>query len=483
MAANGQTAELIKHSVTAGDAALSSGGGVVQFIFPILGAGTIYGLPADLPVYWSYERDMVLRNSIMFESMWAAAVAIACTKQATMNFEVKASSDGDVSRTIDRYQNMLLQWGGREGYVMSQSKGVTDFLTTNNGEFHEIVRVSNASGSRVLGLVHLDSMRCMRTGNPAEPVLFRDLGGREHLMKDYQVIDLVDQPDPGLSWFGVGHCAAERAYRHIYKLAAIERYLLEKITGSGITEIEFVSGPDRKQFQDAKLAATQEQAQRGAVYYGGKLIVFSNSDIPLANVTIPVKSVPDGFDRKQELDIALLAYANSIGLVLTDLQPLSGQGLGTGAQTIVLEEKAQGRGLSARRKALGHKLNEWVLPSTVVSFFKERDLRDEATEAVNAQARAGVLETYATIAAITPQQALQAAVEADDLPRAFIEQDETPNESLSDEDKPTVESSQPVDSSEEVPATMPQPAAPSFNQAKEIIQKAHEIYMAVKDAG
>lgn len=481
MANNGQTAELLKHSVTAGDA-LETTGGVVQFIFPVLGAGPIYGLPPELPTYWSYQRDVILRNTILFESMWASAIAIACTKQATMNFEIKPASDGDVSRTVERYQEMLLQWGGREGYVMSQSKGVTDFLTTNNGEFHEIVRASSAAGSRTLGLVHLDSLRCMRTGSPDEPVLYRDLQGREHLLKDYQVIDMSDQPDPGLSWFGVGHCAAERAYRHIYKLAAIERYLLEKITGSGITEIEFVDGPTSKQFNDAKLAATQEQAQRGAILYGGKLIVFNNSDKPLAGHTIAVKSVPDGFDRKQELDVALLAYANAIGLVLTDLQPLSGQGLGTGAQTIVLEEKAQGRGLAFRRKALGHKLNEWVLPSTVVSYYRERDLRDEATEAENAQTRAGVLETYARAGAITPEQMLQAAVDADDLPRSFIPQDTTPNEALGDEDKPVVESSEPVDNSEEVPDTMPAPAQPQFNQAQKMLEKAHEIYLAVKNA-
>ena len=72
--------------------------------------------------------------------------------------------------------------------------------------------------------------------------------------------------------------------------------------------------------------------------------------------TIPLADFPDNFNRRDELDIAILGYANNLGLDPQDLQPLTGQALGTGAQSQVLNEKAKGKGQMHHTRCHQHTL-------------------------------------------------------------------------------------------------------------------------------
>jgi len=467
--------DVINRSVRKDDVIQSRGDvpPLLYFAFPTWGRLPYQGpLPPDLPTYWTPQRDIVLRGTILAEDFWGQAVAIAAAKAAAMSFDI----DSDVPLRRKRAQELMLQWDGQGGWVQSQEKGIQDFLCTDNGEFHQIVRATGASGSKILGLLQLDSLRCLRTGDPERPVVYRDILNRYHELRDYEVISLVDHPDPGTAWFGIGHCAAARTYHQIYKQASIEQYLREKLTGGGATELEFVGGITEKQVTDAKTSAENQQAQRGAVYYQGKIIIPVMDDKGVTGYRVPLKSVPDGFERKQELDIALLGYANAIGLVLTDLQPLSGQGLGTGAQSVVLEEKAQGRGLAARRKQLTHLLNEWVHPEQTTFYFHETDLREEQQEAALSLTRAETRQVQIQSGEINSDQARQLAVDKEDLPRDFLAADEINSGTLGDEQKPATQDETGTGPITEQPATAtiplgapkpPAARAPGATYAKE----------------
>ncbi len=451
------TQDIIKHSVTEDDVMEYQGKGVINFVMPYFWATPrIFSLPTDLPPYWSFQRDVTLRSTILHESFWASAVAIAATKVAAQSFDVK----GDIPARVKAAQRMMVQWGG-SGYVPSQEAGMLDFTCTDNGEFHEVVRVSSSAGSKILGLVHLDSLRCQRTGDPNIPILFRDLKGGLHEMHDYQVINLVDMPDPGYSWLGVGHCGAERAYNQIYKQAGIDRTLSEKVTGSGAHQISIVNGMGSKQLNDLIATADSEAKAKGLQYYLGTILAGVMGDAPAKFETLQLRGLPENFDRKVELDIALLAYANALGLVLTDLQPLSGQGLGTGKQAETLEDKSRGRCIASRNKQLTHLLNEWVMPDAVTFYFHERDYRDELQQATVANTRETFRASLIATGEITAAQGLQMAVDADDVPREFLPVDSTPDESLGDEerddevDEPTDGEAQPVAPVAEVTTVKP----------------------------
>ena len=142
---------------------------------------------------------------------------------------------------VDRFKQMLVEWGG-DGYVPSQKRTMRDFLTTNNGAFIEIVRVSNAPMSKTLGLVHLDSLRVIRTNDPNTPYVFMDLKGMYHGLSEDQVIAIVDMPNTAQAAFGRGECAADSIYDQIYKMAVMNKYLTEKVTGTGANVLDFITG-------------------------------------------------------------------------------------------------------------------------------------------------------------------------------------------------------------------------------------------------
>lgn len=385
-----------------------------------------YDLPIDVVL-----RDDWLRASVKLESMWASAVAIAGTKVASRSYEVESSVPLRAARAQD-----LFLGADVKGWVRFISKLTRDYLTTNNGAFVEIVRASGARGARITGINHLDSRRCRRTGDLEVPVVYMDLKGKEHELRWYEVIDFVDQPDPAADKLGMGMCAAHRAWKKICYMAAVERYIWEKASGAGATSIEIIGGVSRNTIKDGVDVAKEEKQQEGFMMYMGKLLVPINTDTPITLVSIPLKDLPDGFDPEQERQEASIVYSNAIGLDTQDLRPLTGQALGTGAQSQVLDTKAEGRGLAAFVKDMTHQFGEMVLDAETSMVFIERDYRDEKLKAEVSNARAQFVNTLIQALVITPEQGLQLLADHDEIPQEFVPVDQTSSVALDDEEKP-----------------------------------------------
>lgn len=427
------TKDIIAKSVTANEGARVVNGSVVRFIVPFVGGGAyLPSLPPVAPAYWSPARDIVLRSTAMAEPMWAGAISIAITKIASAAWQVESG----IPIRAKRAQNLLHDINFRQGWVHFLSQHLRDFLTTDNGAFVEIIRSGRGPNDAVVGLRHLDSLRCTRTGDNDIPVLYRDRAGKIHELKSHQVFALSDMPDPGETYYDVGLCAASRAYQTIFKQAAIEWYLREKVSGQRPLAIHMINGLISSQIEDAIRTAKEEQISRQAASYMGAVIVGLPEDTPPSLVTIPLAEFPDRFDRKQEFDLSLLTYANEIGLDPQDLQPLSGQGLGTGTQSVILSEKASGRGLAAWRQAFTHAINNKVFEDDETVFvFAENDYRDAKAAAEVQKMNADVATARIAAGITSPDQERQILLDKDDLPRDMFE-DTSGSVNLSDTDKP-----------------------------------------------
>lgn len=421
--------DVLRRSVTKDDYnEKPQAGAVYHFTVPAIGSNTI----PDLPGFWSFARDWVLYSTIYRESVWSAALSIAISKISARGFDVKS----DVPLRRKRAQQLFLSFDDNKGWVSGLQKHLMSYLVTGNGGHVEIVRATQGAGSRILGLVPLDSFRCLRTGDPDIPIIYRDRKGRLHEMKDYQVFSLADMPDPMDLWYGVGHCAAERAYRAITKLEGMERFLYEKVTGQRALAVHLVGGVSPNTISDGIATARAQAQSKGLQTYMGAAIVPVMGDAPVSVVTIPLAEVPEGFSRKEEWDIALTTYARAIGIPVQDLQPLSGQGLGTGAQTQVLDEAAKGQGLAAWEGAFGHMINQHVLDDKTTFSLMTEDLRDREREAIVRNSEASAIGAYVAMGAINAAQALNLAVDRDQLPKEFLPTDLTGTETLSDTEKP-----------------------------------------------
>lgn len=426
--------DILKKSVTKDDYADDPRGSIINFMLPYYGAYSTGGMTPEAPPYWSKERDRALRATILHEDFWSAALNIAITKKASMAWDV----DSEVPLRARRVQELLLA----ADWTDFLTKHLRDYLTTDNGAFVEVIHATSSPASKVIGIAHLDSMRCNRTGDPDVPVIYMDRKGREHEMQAHQVFCLADMPDPSEMLFGVGYCAASRAWRAIYKLHVMDRYLGEKVSGRRPLAIHFVSSVSPRQLQSAAEAAESDAARQGILSYMGALVIpLLDASTPPEVSTVPLAELPDRFNRKEEFDIALLSYADSIGLDPQDLQPLTGQSLGSGAQSQVLDEKGKGRGLASWQQSFTHMINEYVADELTSFMFVEKDYRD-------IERRAGINKQLSDAAKVridagitTPEQEMQVLVDADELPKEFLPEDTT-GDVLSDTEKPEQEAAE-----------------------------------------
>lgn len=420
--------EILRHSVTRDDYNKTPQTGVIRWVFPTPGSGG-----PDLPNFWSPARDYTLASTLYRESMWADAVSIAIGKIAARGFDV----DSDVPLRAKRAQDLFLNFDSGRGYVSGLQKHLQNFLLTGNGAHVEIVRATRALGSRIIGLVPLDTFRCTRTGDPDFPIIYRDRVGREHIMREWDVFSLADMPDPADLWYGVGHCAAERAYKAIVKLEAIERFIVEKVSGQRVLAFHIVGGVTPQNLEDAKRSAQAEAQAKGVTTYMGAAIVAMMGDTPASVVTIPLAELPNGFERKEEWDIAITTYARALGIAVQDLQPLSGQGLGTGTQSVVLDEAAKGQGLAVWAQQWEHAVNMYALDERTTYAIKTHDIRDREREAKVSLDLAAVAVQLLQVG-LTAAQVINLLVDWNQLPPEYrIENvDLTPGEQLDDDEKP-----------------------------------------------
>lgn len=424
--------ELLRKSVTADEvkAARQTYMWFGSFLLPT----PLINLPPDPPMYYTRAGDGVLLSTIAAEDKWANAISIAATKCASLEYDI----EGDVPLRRNRMHEILTAVDGMQGWGQFVVKQMQDFLCTNNGEFVEVVRTSKAVGSRVVGLLHLDSTRCYRTGDPEIPVIYMDRLGRLHELRAHQVIAIADMPTPRLTFNGVGFCAAQRVYRTIYRMAAIEQYVAEKVTGRRPLKVTLINGLTQKQLETIFASADQDASAKGLTSYMGAAVSAVPTDEDISSVEIELSGLPENFDLEKERLNANLTYANTIGLDIQDLQPGAiGGSLGSSTQSQVLNDKAKGKGLSYWRKAFTEQLNLKVLPDATVFMFIEKDYRDEMAKADAAGARQGIRSQMVSDGMISKEQALQMAVDDGDAPRAFINEDTTPAGSIASDEKPT----------------------------------------------
>lgn len=412
-------------------------GGVVRLNLYGMGQWIPQALPPDLPPLGE-RRDLLLRKTLYVEGLWASAVSIAITKMASLAWDVESTAP----RLGQRAQDLLLHADGGAGWVQFLSKHLRAFYCNNKGAFIEVARASRVYGSRVVGIHHLPSSRCEPTNDPDIPIIYRSLDGREHEMRWWQVLRLTDMPSDEDDPLG-GICAAQRAYDSILKLAAIERYVLEKVTGARPLEIHVVSGLNPRQVEDALTTGQEAQVRRGHTNYMGVVILpVVQGDAPISGYRIPVAELPEGFDYVEQFRHVALRYADTLGIDPQDIQPLTGQALGTGAQSVVLDRKAAGKGSASWQQDLSHKLNELVMADPVRFYFSERDVRDLVAKAQADKARLDVVTGAIESGMIDAVQGLQVLVDEGIMPKEFLTVDQTETETIGDGDKPEAEPEQ-----------------------------------------
>lgn len=367
---------------------------------------------AGMPEYYSWRRDAVLAATPTFDDIWSNAVAIAVNKAASRSWEL--TSTDDTQRLLSRWQRMLRLFGG-EGFKAAMAKLARQFYLCNNGAFIRLHRETPARASRIVALSVLDSETVVRTGNPKLPFYIHTTG---EYLSNSDVINIVDNPSPKADLFGLGQCAADRCFKTILLVTAMNTYVREKISGNRQLAIHIVSGITADQLSSALADSETEAEFKSYVYYRGTTIIPRLREGDVSVATIPLAELPDGFNAELLTKQANVIFANALGVPVQELVPLSGQAFGTGTQSVVLQEAAEGR--SYFFEAVEEQLNLHVLPGGLTFGWYSRSVQDELLQAQVAKVRAETRAVRITSGELTVDMAQQIATDEGDLNPAYL---------------------------------------------------------------
>jgi len=399
-----------------------------------------------LPPWGSVARDQVLRGARLVSGLWGSVVMKCITKIAVRGYTL--DDDQDSQTRLGRSKAILESYG--PGWTAGLIRGMPDYLSTNFGQVIAIERAANKPGARITGLIHLDALRCTPTADPDYPLLYWSPHGGVFLLPAWGVIRITDMTDSDPLAYGYGQCASDRAWEAIIQDAAIQTYFREKITGSRNLSIFIIRGLTFQQLNDALTTSEAGREARNFLIYKGSTLIPLLSDTEVQLTEIPLAAVPDGFDVDQARADIRLRYANAAGVSVQDIAPLSGQGLGTGTQTVIQDEAYEGMGLAAYPKLLAEALNRLVFPESTTFKVFTNDLRDKKQKAevdnLQADAITKLIGTAQAPGIISQQQGLNLAADWGLVPREFVpaQGDVTPGGTLTSEQKPLSEPVQAV---------------------------------------
>jgi len=370
-----------------------------------------------LPAWGTPGRDAALDNFWRTEPMLASAVSSMCFKMAALDFRLK----GPVRKTM-RAKRLFESAEFGQGWPYLINMVTSDILTQDNGGFIEIMRRDpNDPESPVMGIAHLDSSRCIRTGNPDTPVYYTDIKGTLHKLRWYQVVPLVDMPASRENKLGIGFCAVSRILAAAQYMRTVGVYKREKLSGKRIPAIMFVQGLRRGAIEQALNESLEAQRQEGLSTYTKPVILAGpDAGMPVDVKMIELAGLPDGYNEDTVMKWYITTLALGFGTDYTEFAPLPGGGLGSSTQTTVMAARSRGKGAGILTQLYEHAINYNILPQSVRFEFASSDPTAEQDRINLRFLRARERNLRVQSHEITPEQALELAVQEGDAPEHFL---------------------------------------------------------------
>lgn len=390
----------------------------VQEFPPAINTGAFFAQTVRgpiLPPYGTKDRDRVLRLMYRneFNTLVQGTISAIAKKFITTPWEVV----GDKKRLIwlpnkhgqlksisavEHYQIMLQTAQFGAGWEVFASRLLEDFFTQDFGAVVELIGPGEPIGpieGPVMGIAQLDAGRCFITGNPYYPLMYFSLiSGALHRMHAGRVVRFVDSPSPDERFFGIGLCALSRAIAVANRQMYMGMYIQERVDDKPTPGVWLWQGVTDQQRQTLIQKYIREQESQEVPVFGKTLHVASvNVDAPLDLKQLAFSQVPEKFDWIQYNSLDVDAVALAFGIDRQELWELAGKGLGSGAQSEILAQKARGKMIGFLFQNIERLINRRVLPR---DFEFKFNYRDENEQSAIMEQNLKLAQTAQTLAAI-----------------------------------------------------------------------------------
>lgn len=340
--------------------------------------------------WWSRSRDMELRRFWKQVDHLAGAIYTFESRLSTIPFQI-VPKDATIRahwRLAEEFHNLLLEEAEfGEGWNSFYEPWVEDLITQDNGAFAEVIGDGDVDGPIVgmpLGVAHLDSSLCTRTGHPEFPVLYQDPKGDLHKMHFTRVIYAAQMQSPFEQMHKVGFCAVSRCINIAQNLLDIMTYKQEKLGSRPARGLMITQGGlDPDDIREGMALANEMQDNQNLTRYS-RTAVVGHADMPDSDVkVVDLSSMPDGFDEKESVSLGMATIALALGVDARELFP-GMQAAATRADALISHIKQRGKGLGQVLQLTERRFNAKFLPDTLTMVF---DFQDDAQDAQRSEIR------------------------------------------------------------------------------------------------
>lgn len=294
--------------------------------------------------WWSRQRDRFLWETMIRSDMLSSAIFITSARLYSVPFNIipKDRNNRRVAE-IARWSDMLL----KESWASEMYRAIIDWQTQDNGMFLEILGNGDPGGPIEptlvpgtstylygLGLRHLDSQRCTRTGDPEYPVKYRakDARGRTRDFKIHHSRVLFDaqMPSPRAEMLGVGFSGVSRCISHALHMNDIGILKEEWLGSRPVSEIIFGRGMKADDIKRAFNEADEKANSEGLARFAKIVFLGIDGNPELVRSAglerIPLKRLPEGYDEEKAITVAINVVAMALGFDARTLWPATVRG-------------------------------------------------------------------------------------------------------------------------------------------------------------
>lgn len=336
-------------------------------------------------IYHPYRQAVLNRLATHPQaSMWMSSVAALVKEVTSTPWELKGK------RRVGFYQNVLLDAQYGEGWESFLQRLLWDFFNCDDGAFMHLIGAGEPSTplarERIVGIAALSPLFCWPTGNAEFPIWYQDSETNKfHKIHRTRVKRFIDQPfsDPLLR--GRGLCALSRAMTYVQQGIATNTYVGQMMDNNpppGIAIWNKVSERSKVNKMWTDYATSLNPLDGAARSYkpNAEYINTGNDSVTTLDY-IKFSVAPDGFNAAEAEKIQAAGIARALGIDVQDVLALSGGQFGTGAQSVVLSKKAEGKMIAFLYSMLERGVNIYIVPDPIRMTFKTRDTQKSMSEA------------------------------------------------------------------------------------------------------
>lgn len=374
------------------------------------------------PFFWGYiqhheilapwgsrQRDVELRKRsyAVHNSLFQSAVASFIKRIQAVPYEIKGGRNN-----VRYYQDMLSESDFGNGWESLVGKFLWDFFTQDFGGIFEIIgkgRADKPITGRVTGLSVLDSLSCQATRSYAFPLVYwNEEDGSFHRMHISRATRLADMASPVRRAYNNGFCALSRYYSESTVDILLNRYDIEALSDMPPPGILAVSGMTQVQWQQASRLYQADRVKDGEGVFRQTMVVHAiDPQTPVKLEIVPFSQEPVNFDAEKYVRIHVNKLALALGVDPQDIWPLTGSALGTGAQSVILNEKGKGKSFGYILQLLTRFMNWNVLSKDCEFQFKFKDSDGDKQKAEQAQIWAGIAVQLKSTGLMTTEQSIE----------------------------------------------------------------------------